>query len=147
MEDIRRPHRKEIAVNMVSSLLLEIDAIFEMRHVRVEKTFSRKEHVNNHFLNLLSHHFLQERTVMFYAELLNITPKYLTEVTKEITGKTAGELIDDRVILEAKVLLKNVDLPIKQIADILNFSDQFFFSKYFKNFTGFSPSAYRNNDK
>jgi len=146
VEGIDRPHRKLIAINLISALLLEIDSIYLQRHVQVEKSLSRKEIVNSEFHSLLSTHFLRERTVMYYAGLLNITPKYLTELTKELTGKTASELIDDRVILEAKVLLKNPDLSIKQIAEELNFSDQFFFSKYFKNFTGISPSQYRGQD-
>jgi AraC-like DNA-binding protein len=146
VEDIHRPHRRQIAINLIRSFLLEIDTLYDQRNVEVEKTFSRKEQVNTHFLSLLSEHFLQERTVIFYADLLNITPNYLTELTKEFTGKTAGDLIDDRVILEAKVLLKNPDLTIKSIAEMLNFSDQFFFSKYFKNSTGISPSAYRGQD-
>ena len=144
IHDINRPHRRLIAINLISSLLLEIDAMYLLRHLQPEKISSRKEVVNNRFHSLLSVHFLRERTVTFYANQLSITPKYLTEVTKEITGKTAGELIDDRVILEAKVLLKNPDSSIKNVAEMLHFSDQFFFSKYFKNFTGVSPSQYRN---
>lgn len=145
VEDHQRPHRRLIAVTSVSSLLLEIDSIYLARHREGEKPLSRKQELTNHFLNLVSLHFLRERTVQFYSDLLNITPKYLTQITKALTGKTAGELIDDRVVLEAKVMLTDPELPIKLIAERLNFSDQFFFSKYFKNFTGLSPREYRNS--
>jgi AraC family transcriptional regulator, transcriptional activator of pobA len=64
---------------------------------------------------------------------------------KEITGKTAGEIINDFVLLEAKMLLDNPSLSIAEIADELQFSDQSFFGKYFKRLTGMSPKEYRQS--
>jgi AraC-like DNA-binding protein len=86
-----------------------------------------------------------QRNVNTYAEQLSITPKYLTETVKEITGKTAGEIIDDFVLLEAKLLLDNPALSIAEIADELHFSDQSFFGKYFKRHAGVSPKEYRHS--
>ena len=88
-------------------------------------------------------HFEKERSVSFYANQLNITPKYLSEAVKEIMGKTAGELIDEAVIMQAKVLLKTPDLNIGQVATVLNFPDQSFFGKFFKKHVGLSPNQYR----
>lgn len=87
--------------------------------------------------------FRSQRNVTAYADQLTLTSKYLTETVKEITRKTAGEIIDDFVILEAKLLLDNPALSISEIADELHFSDQSFFGKYFKRHTGFSPKEYR----
>src|SRR5262245_59285677 len=101
----------------------------------MERSSTRKQILNSQFHQLVALHFLRERTVKFYADLLSVTPKYLTQVTKEMTGKPAGVLIDDRVIREAKVLLRDPGVAVKDVADALNFSDPFFFSKYFKNFT------------
>ena len=95
------------------------------------------------FVKLLSDSFREERSVIFYAEQLHVTPRYLSQTVKEVTGKSAGELIDEMVILEAKALLNDVSLTISQVADSLYFSDQFFFSKYFKRLTGLSPSEYK----
>ena len=79
----------------------------------------------------------------FYAEQMNITPKYLSSVIKDISGKTAARWIDEYVILEAKTLLKYSGMSIQEIADALNFSTQSFFGKYFKQHTGCSPSRFK----
>ena len=79
----------------------------------------------------------------FYARQLNITPKYLSSVVKEVSGKTAARWIDESVILEAKTLLKYSGMSIQEIAYSLNFSTQSFFGKYFKQHTGTSPSRYK----
>lgn len=104
---------------------------------------TRKENLVMHFTQLVQKQFRQNRNVQAYAEQLHITPKYLTETVKEITGKTAGELIDCYVMLESKLLLDNPELSIAQIAEALHFSDQSFFGKFFKRHAGISPKEYR----
>jgi AraC family transcriptional activator of pobA len=90
-------------------------------------------------------HFLQERSVSFYANKLYITPGHLTETVREVTGKTPGEWITEAVVLEASVLLQNPAFTVAQIADMLHFPDQSTFGKYFKNVKGLSPAAYRRS--
>ena len=85
----------------------------------------------------------QERNVRFYARRLNITPKYLSTVSKDVSGKTAARWIDEAVILEAKSLLRYSGMSIQEIAYHLNFSTQSFFGKYFKQHTGYSPSRFK----
>ncbi len=95
------------------------------------------------FKQLLIEKHLNLRTVNGYAELLNITPKHLSETIKDITGKTAREWIHHIILLEAKAKLKQTSLNIAQIADSLNFSDSSLFGKYFKRYAGYSPASYR----
>lgn len=97
----------------------------------------------NEFMSLLQQYNKRERNVSFYARQLNITPKYLSSVVKEVSGKTAARWIDESVILEAKTLLKYSGMSIQEIAYHLNFSTQSFFGKYFKQHTGTSPSRYK----
>ncbi len=104
---------------------------------------SRREDILLRFIRLVADHFKEERSVDFYAKKLFITPKYLSEVTKEITGKTASSIIAEMVIMEAKSLLNNSSLSVVEIANFLHFSDMSFFGKYFKRYTSQSPSAYR----
>ena len=85
----------------------------------------------------------QKNTVKFYARRLNITPKYLSTVSKDVSGKTAARWIDEAVILEAKSLLRYSGMSIQEIAYHLNFSTQSFFGKYFKQHTGYSPSRFK----
>ena len=103
----------------------------------------RSEVLFDEFMSLLQRYNTSERNVGFYAERMNITPKYLSTVVKEVSGKTAARWIDESVILEAKTLLKYSGLSIQEIAARLNFSTQSFFGKYFKQHTGTSPSHYK----
>lgn len=107
-----------------------------MRHGRCGLIFER-------FMSLLKTYHKSERSVGFYAREMNITPKYLSSVVKEVSGKTAARWIDEYVILEAKTLLKYSSMSIQEIAYALNFSSQSFFGKYFKQHTGSSPSRFK----
>lgn len=99
----------------------------------------------NTFLEELSKHYLQERSVSFYAEQLHLTPKYLTTLLRTTTGRTASDWINEYVTLEAKNLLKFSTMSIQEIAYYLNFPNQSFFGRYFKQHTNMSPSAYRSS--
>lgn len=103
----------------------------------------RSEVIFDEFMTLLQEHNKSERNVIFYSRLLKITPKYLSSVVKEVSGKTAARWIDESVILEAKTLLKYSGMSIQEIAYHLHFSTQSFFGKYFKQHTGTSPSRYK----
>ncbi|SFE43828.1 AraC-type DNA-binding protein [Chitinophaga sp. CF118] len=106
--------------------------------------FTRKEGLVMGFINMVQLQFKEQRNVQQYAAQLHVTAKYLTETVKEQTSKTAGEIIDDFVMLEAKLLLDDHDLSIYQVAEMLNFSDQSFFGKFFKRHSGLSPTEYRS---
>ncbi len=69
----------------------------------------------------------------------------MSTIIKQTSGKTAGDWIDDYILLEAKALLKSTNMTIQQISDELNFPSQSFFGKYFKRLTGVSPKEYRKS--
>ena len=104
---------------------------------------NRAEEYFKQFTHLLGEHFREERSVGFYARQLCITPKYLTTIIRKTSGRTAVQWIDDYVVLEAKNLLKYSTMSIQEISYYLNFPNQSFFGKYFKNHTGMTPTAYR----
>jgi len=81
--------------------------------------------------------------VSWYAQQLDITPKYLSEMVKQVSKRTPNEWIDNYVTREIRVLLKNTTKSIKDIAVEMNFPNQSFLGKYFKEHAGVSPSAYR----
>lgn len=95
------------------------------------------------FLELVHEHYRTERMIGFYADRIYVTPKYLSKVVKEHTGRSAGEWIESHVILDARAMLQSSDMTIQQIAASLNFPNQSFFGKYFKRATGLSPKEYR----
>jgi AraC-like DNA-binding protein len=97
----------------------------------------------NRFMELVKENFKHERQMSFYAEKLCLTPKYLSQKIREITGKSATDRIADFVMIEAKALLKSTNMTVLQISDELNFPSQSFFGKYFKRHEGMSPTEYR----
>ena len=136
---------KELLYHTFYIFLYEVYGLSKKYAVPIHHHVTRKENLVKNFTQLVQKQFRSQRNVNMYSEQLSITPKYLTETVKEITGKTAGEIIDDFVLLEAKLLLDNPALSIAEIADELHFSDQSFFGKYFKRHTGLSPKEYRHS--
>jgi len=132
---------------LIKALLLAM--FYDMSNViyRVERQGNRKhtraEAIFANFIRLLEDNFRTQHRVSWYAEQLCITPKYLSEIVKKISLRTPNEWIDSYVILEARVLLKNTTKSIKEITDELNFPNQSFLGKYFKEHVGVSPSEYR----
>ena len=106
---------------------------------------SRRTTYVNEFMRLVHEHHTRERSVAFYAGKLFISPKYLSLIIKESTGKSATEVIDSYVVLEAKNLLRFSGKNIQQVAYELNFPNQSSFGKYFKHLTGMSPSEYQRS--
>lgn len=95
------------------------------------------------FQELVEQHFIKERSVAFYAEKLNISANALSKKIKAEFGKTPIQLIQERVILEAKKQIHLTKKSIKEIATDLNFEDEYYFSKYFKKNVGISPTGFR----
>ncbi|MDH6356978.1 helix-turn-helix transcriptional regulator [Parabacteroides sp. PF5-9] len=137
---------KEVMQNAFVGFLLEIANIMvEKKDVMHRTTLSRKEEILNMFLQLLFEHVKEHHVVTFYADKLFITPQYLSLVLKELTGKSANKWIDDALVVEAKILLKTPQITVQQVADLLNFSDQSTFGKFFKKHIGMSPMEYRKS--
>ena len=95
------------------------------------------------FKMLINQYYAEKRLPKDYAALLYITPNQLNSICKEVLGKPAGNIIRDRILLEAKRLLINTDISISEIAYRLNFSDNSYFTKFFKKYTGITPEKFR----
>ena len=137
------PYNNEIITHSFNLLMYHYASLLKIQFPNLEANLTRQEKLALRFLKLLKENFKQERTVQFYADILCLTPGYLSKVLKIISKKTASQLIDEAVIMEAKLLLKNQTLSISEVANELQFSDQSFFGKYFKKHTGYSPSKFR----
>lgn len=133
--------------NAFVGFLLEIANIFMgKKDGLLMPALSRKEELFEQFLQLLFEHCKEQHVVTFYAEKLFITPQYLSLILKELTGKSANKWIDDALIVEAKILLKAPQATVQQVADMLHFSDQSTFGKFFKKHMGISPMDTANPD-
>lgn len=147
------PMYKDAVRSLISSMVSIaagqwIADINRLRDEKVVKLNSRSEHKTltfRQFIKLVSENYTQQRQVIFYADQLCMSPKYLSKLVKDVSGKSAPEWIDSYVLLEAKHLLKYSDMPIKEIVFRLNFSNQTVFYKYFKAHTGMTPTDYRNS--
>ncbi|MGL4673358.1 MAG: helix-turn-helix domain-containing protein, partial [Wohlfahrtiimonas sp.] len=104
---------------------------------------TRKEMICWQFWELIHQHCHQERAVAFYANLLSITPYYLSQLTQDLFNDAPKTLIDRQVILEIKKLLTQTKQSIEAIADTMNFNDPSYLCRYFKRHTGISLSQYR----
>ncbi|HET8886705.1 MAG TPA: helix-turn-helix domain-containing protein [Salinimicrobium sp.] len=137
-------NKKDLNFGLISSYL--IAAFQEMKLFIPEKhseEFSRYAQITSDFKELLYNEVRKTKSTSDFAEKLNITPNHLNKSIKTATGQTAKELIHEALILEAKNLLYESDLPIGEIAFELGFSDQAYFSRLFKQLTGTSPHDFR----
>lgn len=91
--------------------------------------------------------YKQSHSVAFYARQLNISPKYLTRIVREISGQTPKAIIDHYVIMQLKLALRTSNINVKQLSWEFNFSDESFFCRYFRQRTGMSPQQYRRSYK
>lgn len=137
-----RPISRSLIAAMIYQMIQFIDS-------RIEEApagnLSRRANYVKEFMNLVHQNFRSQRRVSFYASKLFISPKYLSQIIKENTGRSAAEWIDQYVIIEAKNLLRFSGKNIQQIAYELNFPNQSSFGKYFKSLTGQSPSAFQRS--
>ena len=106
---------------------------------------ARSQATVDRFIRLVTEHHMTEHYLQFYAKELDITPKYLSKLVRDVTGRSAPDWIDSFLVLEAKNMLKYSDLAIKEIVFKLNFPDQSSFYKFFKLHTGMIPSEYRKS--
>ena len=95
------------------------------------------------FIKSVEEHYRKEHNVKFYAHLICLSPKYLSTVIYVISGKHASDWIHEYMMLEAKALLKSTDMSLKAISDVLCFCTPSHFGRFFKRYTGYTPSAYK----
>ena len=142
-------NKREIIGSLLTSLTyLSTDVwehlVDEARKKNGSQRSARLNQILEQFLALVNEYHCSERGMAFYADKLCLTPKYLSKLIRQASGRSAPEWIDEFVILEAKNLLKYTNLAIKEIVYRLHFPNQSVFYKFFKAHTGMTPSEYRN---
>ena len=152
LADSQLPMYKDAVRSLISSMvsiaagqwIADVNRIRDKKFV-VDSRSQHKTFIYRQFIKLVSENYAKHHQVIFYADQLCMSPKYLSKLIKEVSGKSAPEWIDAYVMLEAKHLLKYSDMPVKEIVFRLNFSNQTVFYKYFKAHTGMTPTEYRNS--
>lgn len=135
---------KDTIPGIVHSLLTLVSSFHAEKQDQTKNaTVSRREKITQQFRKMVAEHFPEHKEVAYYADHLNITPKYLSEVLQVELGKSAKNFIDEFVMMEAKSLLKQTTMSIQEISHWLGFEDASHFTKSFKKLVKNTPSEYR----
>lgn len=133
------------SIDLLRSILDLILNFCAVLYTTDENILSGKSHmVVKKFFQLVEAHYEENLSVAQYADLMALTPNHLTQTVTRLTGKTSSQIVKAKQVLEIKRLLVHTNLSITEIATRLNFSDQSYFTKFFKRETGLSPLQYRS---
>ena len=136
--------RKDLIRTLMLAMFYDVgNVIYRVKNF--DESLRRSEKVFTNFLKMVEENCRKERRVAWYAQQQNITPKYLSEAVKRVSGRTAVEWVENYVTMELRVLLKNSTKTIKEIANEMNFPNQSFLGKYFREHVGVTPSEYRKS--
>ncbi|MNU25414.1 DNA-binding transcriptional regulator AraC [compost metagenome] len=135
---------KEIQKGIINLVMYELAGYLQKQQNSLLKTY-RKEDIAIKFAHLVNQHYQSRRDVQFYADRLFVTRTHLTRTIKDVYLKNPKQIIEDKIISEAKILLLKSEFSISQVMGELRFDDQPTFTKFFKKKTGFSPNAYRKS--
>lgn len=157
MFNLLRAYLKQHECNCLEQLVLyQLKAFFlgfydhicrTQKENRPDNESSRTNELFNMFMEQLETCYKESHDVAYYAERLNITPKYLNSIVQRVTHMTPKTIIDNYVILQIKLVLRTCDANVKQISWDFNFSDPSFFCRYFKQHTGLTPQQFRKSMK
>jgi len=138
-------YSQDMVLKLLHLFLLESRRIFDQQYQEPEtESDSTPDTTIIKFKQLIDEHYLTGKSVSQYAEMLNINPSCLNELSKRTTGITAGELIRNRVIDESKKLLYSTAISGKEIAYKLGFDDPSYFSRFFRKYTGLTLKEFRD---
>jgi len=137
---------RDYTLEMLRSILDLILTTCSSRYKTIESSVSKGKGqiLVKRFYQLVEENYLKNLSLADYAALLLVTPNHLTQTVKQFTGKTSIQVIKMKQILEIKRLLVHTNLNINEIAALLHFDDQSYFSKFFRRETKLSPLQYRS---
>lgn len=139
-------YRLEVVRLIVLTMIYDVSNAFDriLQNNGNEDKQTRSERIFVRFIQHVEHHFKEQRQVQWYANLMDLSPKYLCEIITSVSRRSPNEWIDKFVTTEIRNQLRHTNKRISQIAEEMNFPTQSFFGKYFKENVGVSPSDYRN---
>lgn len=134
---------REQATVAYTQLILGLGGILRKRPVE-KKLHNRNKAIMKDLIRIIIAKYKEERGITYYADRLHLSAQYLSYAIKKMTGNSLSDIIANLVIHDAKAKLRSTQLTIQEISDSLNFSDLSSFGKYFKRYTGVTPTQYRN---
>lgn len=142
-----RPFPRASVQSLISLYFHQLDFVRKRSQSTERQQHTRQEDIFNRFLELVNKYAVRERSIAFYADRLFLTPRYLSTLVRQASGRTVMDWVNEAVMQEAKLMLRHTDKLVYQIADELNFPNASFFSKYFRRMAGMTPNDYRRKDE
>ncbi|RLJ75088.1 helix-turn-helix domain-containing protein [Pedobacter alluvionis] len=143
--DVNTPYLNQILKYSFLAFLYTSSLVFYRGNDVPKMKLNRSEEIADNFIAFLNTYIKTERSVQFYADSLHISLRHLSKVIKNVLGKSPSVVINEGLIREAKILLSNKFNNISEISDMLQFSDPSSFGKYFKRYSGYTPTEYRQS--
>ncbi len=133
--------KNDVLRSYVNIILLKIYEHYSLK--RKNTLYNNSQTLMNRFYHALDQYYIDKKAVSDYAEILNISPGYLNALSKKEANKTAGKIIQEKIITESKRLLMYSERDITEISYALNFSDTSYFWRIFKKYTNLTPKQFR----
>lgn len=145
-EDVFRQMNDRLADLLCLQVILEVMYEMAVNKVPVKEKRSRGERVFIGFMQSLGQHYAERYPVSRYADEANLSVRHFSKIIYNYTGQTPMQWIISYTISQAKRLLSQTGLSVKEIAEMLGFPEQFTFRKYFKTHAGMSPTDFRSKN-
>ena len=136
--------RRDLIRSLLLAMLYDVGN-FIYRFKETDRPQTRAESFFTRFIKMVEEHCKHERRVGWYALQLGITPKYLSEAVKSVSKRTPNQWIDNYVLMEIRGMLKNSTKSVKEISNEMNFPNQSFMGRFFKEHMGMTPREYRRS--
>lgn len=133
----------QVTLHLVSAFLWYVDHLWSRQEQSYREHQSREQRLFTDFVQLVSEFAPEHHTIDFYASRLCLTPRYMSTIVRQVSGKSAKQWIDDALVTRIKIDLKHTDKSVARICDEMNFPNPSFLTKFFKRMTGQTPSQFR----
>lgn len=133
----------QTVIHLLSALMNDLQHLHRQDE-QTKRLLTHSEQLMQQFVDLVAEYGATERRVQFYAERMLLTPNYLSAFVRKHSAKSVMEWLNERTVLQAKVLLRHSDMAVGDIAFRLGFTEATLFSRFFRRETGLSPTEYRS---
>lgn len=133
----------QVTLHLVSAFLWYIDHLWNRHEQTHREGQTREQRLFTDFIQLVNDYAPEQHTIDFYASRLCLTPRYMSTIIRQVSGKSAKQWIDEALVTRIKIDLRHTDKPVTRIADDMCFPNPSFLTKFFKRMTGMTPSHFR----
>lgn len=140
-------YRDKVLDSLMLAFAYDFASVLDRFVPLIKRPLTSAENIFSMFISIISSSYPKRRNVAFYADRLNITPKYLSVVCRKSCGRTASKIIDAYVIKDVEFLLKTTRKSIKEISNELEFPNTSFFGRFVKKYLGVTPNEYRRKNQ